>query len=278
MQAKQIPDGEIDTRSIVDVQPDDLRGFRHRHWFAAIGGWPYALRLAAWPDDREVWTGSCPCQPFSAAGHGVGGDDPRHLWPAWVRLIGECRPHVVFGEQVESAITHGWLDLVCDDLEREGYAVGACGLPAASVGAPHIRQRIWIVGDAGGARLEKRIGERGVRPETVESPQRKTAERADYVSRLADNNGAGQRVVGCEELPVDSYPSCRNNVDGCGEAGWDRIEWIPCRDGKYRPTQPGLQPLAHGISGRVGRLRGYGNAIVPHVAAAFIDAYLTREV
>ncbi len=142
-----IADGVVDERSITDVQPADLVGFDRCHFFAGIGGWDYALQLAGW-GDAPVWTGSCPCQPFSSAGQGAGGDDPRHLWPAWFRLIRECRPYVVFGEQVESAIAHGWLDLVCDDLEREGYAVGACGLPAASVGAPHIRQRLWFVADA----------------------------------------------------------------------------------------------------------------------------------
>ena len=107
MKAGQIPDGEVDTRSIADVQPDDLRGFQQCHFFAGIGGWAYALKLAGWPEDRAVWTGSCPCQPFSSAGAQAGGDDPRHLWPTWFRLIRECRPNVVFGEQVESAIGHG---------------------------------------------------------------------------------------------------------------------------------------------------------------------------
>ena len=164
-----IADGEVDTRSIVDVQPSDLAGFVQCHFFAGIGGWSYALRLAGWPDDRPVWTGSCPCQPFSAAGSNAGGNDPRHLWPAWYRLIRECRPPVVFGEQVEAAVGHGWLDLVCDDLEREGYACGAVGLPAASVGAPHIRQRLWFVAESNGRDAEhrtlQRSGQHGLRAE-----------------------------------------------------------------------------------------------------------------
>ena len=63
-----IADGDVDERSIVDVQPGDLAGYTQCHWFAGIGGWSLALRLAGWPDDRPVWTGSCPCQPFSSAG------------------------------------------------------------------------------------------------------------------------------------------------------------------------------------------------------------------
>ena len=143
-----IAPGDVDERSIVDVQPDDLKGYTQCHFFAGIGGWSYALRLAGWPDDRPVWTGSCPCQPFSAAGKGKASSDERHLWPAWFRLIQACRPERVFGEQVEAAIGWGWLDLVYSDLEKEGYTVGAAVLPACGVGAQHIRQRLWFVANA----------------------------------------------------------------------------------------------------------------------------------
>ena len=123
-----IADGEVDERSIVDVQPDDLRGFRQCHFFAGIAGWSYALRLAGWPDDRPVWTGSCPCQPFSAAGKGKGVNDERHLWPEFHRLISECRPPVVFGEQVASKDGLAWLDTVQSEMEASGYAIGAADL------------------------------------------------------------------------------------------------------------------------------------------------------
>ena len=143
--AGHIAPGDVDERSIAELQPADVAGYRQAHFFAGIGVWSYALRLAGWPDDREVWTGSCPCPSFSAAGKGRGFADPRHLWPAWFRLIRECRPGVVFGEQVEGAVKHWWLDLVCRDLEGEGYAVGAAVLGAHSVGAPHLRQRLYFV-------------------------------------------------------------------------------------------------------------------------------------
>jgi len=210
IKAGLIADGEVDERSITDVQPNDVRGFTQCHFFAGIGGWSYALRLAGWPDDRPVWTGSCPCQPFSAAGTQKGTDDPRHLWPAWYRLIRECKPAVVFGEQVESAVAHGWLDLVCDDLEGEGYAVGAVGLPAASVGAPHIRQRLWFVAESIGAGSQ----------------------------RLA-----GYGDDGHEPGRHDAQPG--GSVAAAG--AWDDLIWLPCRDGKARPTKPGLFPLAHGF-------------------------------
>lgn len=63
-----IAPGDVDTRSITDVRADDLVSYVQCHFFAGIGGWSLALRLAGWPDDRPVWTGSCPCQPFSGAG------------------------------------------------------------------------------------------------------------------------------------------------------------------------------------------------------------------
>lgn len=105
--AGHIAPGVVDERSIEDVTPDDLRGFTQCHFFAGIGVWSLALRRAGWPDDKPVWTGSCPCQPFSAAGKGKGIKDSRHLWPVWFRLIKQCRPPVIFGEQVASKLACG---------------------------------------------------------------------------------------------------------------------------------------------------------------------------
>lgn len=138
-----IPKGEVDERSICDVRPVDLRGYTQCHFFAGIGGWPLALQLAGWTEDRPVWTGSCPCQAFSTAGKQLGFADERDLWPVFRNLIAECRPDVVFGEQVENAIKHGWLDRVYSDLERENYACGSAVLGAHSVGAPHRRYRLY---------------------------------------------------------------------------------------------------------------------------------------
>ena len=154
-----IADGDVDDRSIRDVAAADLRGYTQCHFFAGIGVWSHALRLAGWPDDRPVWTGSCPCQPFSAAGQGKGVEDERHLWPEFHRLIAECRPPVVFGEQVASKDGLGWLDAVCADMEASGYAIGAADLCAAGIGAPHIRQRLWFVGE----RLDDTTGARHAR-------------------------------------------------------------------------------------------------------------------
>jgi len=135
------PEAEVDDRSILDITSpvDAVR----QHYFAGIGGWEYACELAGWPRNWPLWTGSCPCQPFSVAGKGQAAQDERDLWPAFFRLIALGTPPVIIGEQVNGAIAFGWLDRVCDDLEGIGYAVGAAVLPACSVGAPHIRQRLY---------------------------------------------------------------------------------------------------------------------------------------
>jgi DNA (cytosine-5)-methyltransferase 1 len=142
--AGEIAPGIVDERDIQEITEDDLAGYTQVHLFAGIGGWSLALRLAGWDDARPVWTGSCPCQPFSFAGKQTGPSDDRHLWPEMFRLIRKRRPSIIFGEQVASAIGHGWLDGVGQDLEGEAYALGAAVLPASSKNAPHRRDRLWF--------------------------------------------------------------------------------------------------------------------------------------
>lgn len=321
-----IAPGEVDTRSIADVRAEDLRGFAQYHFFAGIGGWSRALRLAGWADDRPVWTGSCPCQPFSSAGKQQGIADERHLWPVFFNLIRECRPDTIFGEQVEAAIRHGWLDLVQADLERAGYAFGAVGLPAACVGAPHIRQRLWFVADATGRRWELRDEIEG-EPEGAGVARRDRSAIDGATGDMADDKGKrleewrlpqDEGRVGTDELadcsgtaspldnPIDAGlegqrrhedrgRGWQNQARSASEAGfWSKPEWLNCRDGKARPTEPGVSPLVNGIprgvvpsgdpndtsyanstaEARVMRIRGYGNAIVPQVAAEVIRAFM----
>jgi DNA (cytosine-5)-methyltransferase 1 len=185
--AGHIAPGDVDERSILEVKPDDLRGYTQCHFFAGIGGWSYALRLAGWADARPVWTGSCPCQPFSAAGKQRGSDDERHLWPAFFNLIRECRPPVVFGEQVAGAAGLAWLDHVLVDLEESGYAAAAADLPACSVGAPHRLQRLWWVAYAQSGREDSKPGSAR---EGVLLSQRHCGNDA---GRMADAADVGQR-------------------------------------------------------------------------------------
>lgn len=256
-----VPAGDVDERSIEDVTGADLKGYTQCHFFAGIGGWSEALRLAGWPADRPVWTGSCPCQPFSSAGKRQGEKDKRHLWPEFYRLIRECKPNVIFGEQVERAVGMGWLDRVFADLEVEGYTCGAAVLGAHSVGAPHIRQRLYWVADSQSERWNRSTGMQG-------QNRRDVVETGGEVGWVADTDG--------QQINTTNQERLYTKPGGGGEPNfWSNSIIIPCRDGKTRriSPEPAFFPLADGIPGRVAMLRGFGNAIVPQVAAEFIKAY-----
>ena len=262
-----IAKGDVDERSICDVAPEDLQGYVQCHFFAGIGGWAYAARLAGWPDERPLWTGSAPCQPFSVAGRQKGTEDERHLWPVFFELIRACRPSVLMGEQVAAAVGKDWLDGVCADLEGVGYACGAAVVPACAVDAPHRRDRLWFVADA---RRERQLsashagihcGEESAGPRDVQPVGHRAAWDGPRPLANANESGSQGRVV----------------LRQCGDerSAWsDGVEWAIGADGKARRVKPGVRLLAHGVPARVGRLRAYGNAIVPQVAAEVIGAFL----
>lgn len=482
-----IAPGIVDERSIHEIKPEDLEGYTQCHFFAGIGGWSLALRLAGWPDDRPVGSGSCPCQPYSAAGKGLGDADHRNLWPVFFTLIRKCHSlgqpwaFTIFGEQVasssivgpskpprglqslqdkqamhrilqelkrgsakdlqrlhqssgegsqtpefpgdegefqkmakgkerprfgergqeqgqsfrdpfqpgperhpspdrqrvlrgdrdsvrfdnseglecsivgpdspqrgihpgehtggpvccerdgehlgvagdcgcikrdswseegrleqiinevgsmpEAEVVQCWLDGISADLEREGYACGATVLGAHSVGAPHIRQRLYWVADAyAPGRMDGFATPTGQRSETT----------SKYCSLSGMAHSSSTGLAGREEQSSwrEQPPTERGgDVDGIpdsdsgrlqqlnqavgrlpesyqnGSPLWSSYRVVQCRDGKTRriPTEPALFPLAHGVSNRVGLLRGSGNAIVPQVAAEFITAFIETQ-
>lgn len=270
IKAGHIPDGDVDERSIADVPPMDIADYTQCHFFAGIGGWSLALRLAGWPDDRPVWTGSCPCQPFSVAGKGKGADDERHLWPVFFRLIAECKPSTVFGEQVASKAGREWLAGVFADLEDVGYAAAGADLCAASVEAPHIRQRLFWVAHSNG---ELHDGSGDIR-------QRRRDEHSDG-SGGSDMAHTDRQQDDEEQQGPATYERRRGPDDiggrglDYGQAGpWNNAEWRRGADGKTRRVKSDLCLLVDGIPNRVGRLRAYGNAIVPQVAAEVIRAFM----
>ena len=260
-----ITEGEVDERSIEDVLPADVAGFDRCHFFSGIAGWDYALNQAGYQQwDRIVWTGSCPCQSFSQAGQRKGFTDERHLWSAWFWLIQQCRPDVIFGEQVAGKDGRAWLDLVQSDLEAESYAVGAVGLCAAGFGAPHIRERFFFVADTDSQRCRGIRDMQGLGTGFSDSGE------------LGDTDGKGLQGRGLSETNPgrDGSNKQRVGTPGFVNGFWKDAEWIYCRDGKYRPTKSSIFPLASGVPARVGRLRGYGNAINTQVAIEFIRAYM----
>lgn len=309
-----IAPGVVDERSIHDVQPQDLEGFVQCHFFAGIGLWSLCLRRAGWPDDRPVWTGSCPCGPFSAAGKRQGFADPRHLWPEWVRLISERRPDRIFGEQSDQAVA--WLDLVQGDLESLGYAVGACTLAAGGFGGSHERERIGFVADADNAEwwserapwndghwpkagrikghrhlgyggqgggvadadqlawIEGGAIDRGIDGRVGAKGQSSGLGGGGFAGRLGDAGMAG--------LPDSEFGAVRRTW--WGQAGrttvepsdplWAGPDWLLCRDSRWRPVEPGLSPLVDASPARMVRLRGYGDAIDVEAFTNLIAAYM----
>lgn len=274
IEAGHIAPGVVDERSIEDVLPDDLRGFTQCHFFAGIGVWSLALRRAGWDDSRPVWTGSCPCQPFSAAGAGAGFADERHLWPAFFHLISQHRPAVIFGEQVASKAVGPWVDLVHADMEALGYAFGGVPFPSAGVGAPHIRDRLFWVADTDG-------GHAGAEREQRSGQQRQQREdcRDGQLGGLGHANGERQgSQPGIYEGQKPEFTGGREaSRPGPVNGFWRKADWLGCRDDKWRPVEPGTFPLANGAPSRVGRLRAYGNAINAEAATQFIGAFLDAQ-
>lgn len=307
-----IAPGIVDERSIRDIQSNELTEFTQCHFFAGIGGWSLALRLAGWLDDSAVWTGSCPCQPFSVAGRKKGVADERHLWPFFRELIAECRPPIVFGEQVAKKDGWLWLDGIRADLEELDFAFGSSGLCAASVGAPHIRERIYWTGTdrlahgIGGrwgkghatsgsrkaeahASISSQSGrmanpgrasdERWMRsPEAFESDGQIKGETQKRERSRPDVGGGGGNVW-LGQSNGARWESRESSTEGARHGHsieptgcWSDYEAVNFIDGKKRRIESGLKPLAHGVPGRVGLLRGYGNAIIPTLASEFIQA------
>ncbi len=237
-----LPRGHVDERPIQEVGGRDVRAYRQCHWFAGCGGWPLALSLAGW-GDRPCWTGSPPCQPFSKAGKGGGVSDERHLWPHMLRLICECRPECVFGEQVGDQSGYKWLAGIRSGLEEEGYAVGAADLPAASVNSPLAGQRLYWVATT---------------------------------LRKGDAHQGQQKAAGAqEEGQGEARPGARQpQRQWVRPDPWQRGEPSPGHDGKRRRLPPDAVLLADGVPGRVEQIRAYGNAIVPQVGAVFVRSFM----
>ena len=299
-----IPQGVVDERSIVEVKAKEVKGFTQCHFFAGIGGWSLALQLAGIPSTEKIWTGSCPCQSFSSAGERRGAEDERHLWPHLFRLIRECKPVAVVGEQVDKAVRFGWLDGVQADVEAESYTFGAVVLGAHSVRSPHKRNRIWWVAESSKWRREavriqegwrkgrqgkankhrddkknaaipvaagNRMQARGSRPIEREERKPDRAINGGVIAGVSDAQGVGYAYAGTRQHQETDRDISRRRLELCRQ--WNEYTVIEFTDGTKRRSQPGVRCLAHGISNRVAKVHGLGNAICPQTAAAFLIAW-----
>ena len=254
-----IAEGQIDNRSIRDIQPEDLEGYIQCHFFAGIGVWSYALRQAGWSDDRPIWTGSCPCQPFSQAGLHKGDQDDRHLWPEFHRLIKECRPSTITGEQVSGKGGFQFFDLLQSSLEKENYSATAVDLGAHSVGTTHSqgfhkRQRLyWVAEDLANAHSQRSQG-------------------------FGQKSEQQQHAQGWQnEIGHGSTDSQHRGSDDQDDTGWN-YDLVWCRDQKWRPVECGTFPMAHATPNRIHILKAFGNAIPADTAKIFIESYMESVV
>ena len=204
----------------------------------------------------DICTGGVPCQPFSVAGKQNGTNDDRYLWPDMFRIIEQLEPTFVIIENVKGLINiqEGMVfETVCSDLESEGFEVQAFIIPAAGVGAPHRRERVWIVGYSkhNGSLMEntRRTLRQGSEFEGKNADESKQ-ENADQFKRsgsTSEHNVANSKGV---------------HVQGQQDRSWQRES----RGESWWRTEPDVGRVANGVPGRVYRLKGLGNSIVPQIA------------
>jgi DNA (cytosine-5)-methyltransferase 1 len=226
-----------------------------------------AARLAADGIAVDAICGGFPCQDISNAGKGAGIEGERSgLWGEYARLIGELRPEVVFVENVAALLGRG-LDRVLGDLAALGYDAWWDCIPASAVGAPHQRDRLWLVAYPSGTGLDFGKLHTRVRREAQQEERRKAA----FVGGpawgrevLADTIGGGRPGPG--QSVHAGHPAPRGNGQTTEPV-----------DGGFRPVwgaEPNVGRVAHGIPARAHRLRALGNAVVPQIPELLGRAYL----
>jgi len=224
----------------------------------------------------ELICGGFPCQPFSTAGKRGGKNDDRYLWPEMLRVIEAYKPAWVLGENVAGIVSMA-LDTVLSDLENKGYTCQAFIIPACAVDAKHERKRVWIVANSKGY---KNIWKRSGRF------QPKPTQCCQYVS-YPNGSGFGERrgakSIQSKHCSIECVSKAISNSINNGYDREKRNEakqssnkqenWIFERDNTWLP-EPGVGRVAHGVPGRVDRLRSLGNAVVPQVVEVIGKAIL----
>lgn len=232
------------------------------------------LDATAYAGRVDILTGGFPCQPYSLAGKRKGKEDERHLWPEMLRVVRECAPRYVVGENVRGLV--GWNDglvfeEVCSDLEAEGYAVQPFLLPACGVGAPHRRDRVWFVAYAhdkgrsdGHRQVQRADGEVRQRDDRSEPCDASGGNASDTDNKRLQ----GGKVTGGIE---QSGKERKQQFAGCVRPTWQNFPTVPPVCG----GDDGLPKELDGITFSKWRresIKAYGNAIVPQVALQIFRA------
>jgi len=248
--------------------------------------------------EADVVCGGFPCQPFSVAGKQKGTSDDRHLWPEMFRLIREIKPQFVIGENVKNIVNiqDGVVfETVCTDLESEGYEVQSFNIPAAGVGAPHRRERIWIVAYAERYNETQQIQKSDGTQDQVQNKrgQKDSASRISsransiwqtnnrYETNVANTHSSNQRTgkkskqqersTSRECFSNSSEYDANTNSEGLQRL-WSEHKLRNSKEEKqtsgnsWWSVEPNVGRVAHGVPGRVHRLKGLGNSIVPQIA------------
>ncbi len=250
----------------------------------------------------DIITGGFPCQPFSVAGNRSGTNDDRYLWPEYLRAIREIQPTFVIAENVTGILSMEerevfvrvdsqkcvrldyideyekiytrqaslLLNSICIDLEKEGYSVQPVAIPAAGIGAPHRRDRVWIIAYSDGNGHNQR-GNRLEKDRSKKGKSEKEREERKRVWNEFERNDDPETVTnpGGTKLQRRKFHENKEKT-GCGEfTGSDNRAWTNF------PTQPpvcdGNDGISSGLDGitfsnwRNQSLRAAGNAVVPQV-------------
>ena len=290
--------GEFETVAFCDYEPFCQKVLR-KHWeevpiYGDIKELTYEKLRADGIDKIDIITGGYPCQPFSVAGNKKGEQDPRHLWPEYFRLVKECRPTWVIGENVGGHIKLG-LDTVLKDLESEGYSTRTFSISAASIGANHKRERVWIVAHStthrsfneskrnfGSLGEESKEKERGrdqstIRTETCDSEmansssERLERHRREYELREDSEEGKVSRssedVANSERIGQQGSrkPIGSGNTETDSNGKTSGFNHGSEGEEGWWDVEPNVGRVAHGISNRVDRLKSLGNSLIPQI-------------
>lgn len=226
----------------------------------------------------DILTGGFPCQPYSVAGKRLGKEDERHLWPEMLRVIREVRPRWIVGENVRGLLSWNGgvvFEEVCTDLESEGYEVQAFIIPAAGIGAPHRRERVWIIANASDCRCGGRACEQCANGWSELLPREcKGGEMGSEATRCSGEwitpNAENSRLSTCNEGSRQEQFRRRDERVSLSEH-WENFPTIsPVCGG-----DDGLPSELDGITfpkWRKESIKAYGNAIVPQVAYQLFQA------